>query len=1217
MFGAIVLFELRRRLKMLSTYVYGLVIGGIAIFISLASAGAFKSISTSAGSERVDANGALAVSGNETAIALLGLFTVAAVFGQAATQDFSHGTWMIVFTRKIKTSTYVLGRFVGAWLFASFIYLAIPLGLLAGALISKALLTFHVIDSALLGPFRLDVYVWPYVSSVLPMLFFSGAVFFALAAMTRQMAPVYVGVVVMVLGYNVLSTALGDVQYKTLAAVLDPFGFIPLEEITRYWTPVERNRQLVPLTGLLLVNRVLWTAVGAAILGFVVARFRTTVDEQKGKGPRSDDQATAKVSLPTTAPTPTTGGWVASALDGGWLLFREITRSPIYWSFVVAGLAMTSISIFFGSKALFGTPTLPVTWQVLELTGGTFSIFSLICITFYSGELVWRERDAGLADIVFATRVPGWVTYVSKVLGLFLVVASLEVVAAAATLLSQVGQGYFAIDFTQYAVELIGFGALKEVALCALAITVQVLVNQKYLGHGAMVLYFGLRIALQVLGVEEPLVRYGNEPGIAYSDMNHYGHWVGAALVFRTYWYGVATLLLLVGGVMAVRSRETGLTLRLAQARARMTGAWTLAVLGALAVSIGTGGFIFKRTHLDFPYQTSKDGERDQAAYEKTWRKAWLDKPQPRITDADVDFDVYPSEAEPRLHVKGTYTLTNKTDAPISELLVSLPSELRAEGHLGSTLHTLSVGTVTTPKQHDEVAGLFVFELTPPLAPGATTPLAFEMNFVSTALRHGSRLSTVVNNGTFFNNFSLPTLGYQPEAELSEDNTRKSYGLEPKERMAERDDVKGRQNSYLRRDSDLITLRSTVSTDADQTAVVPGTLKKEWTEGNRHFFAYEMDQPIVNFFSVLSARYEVRRDTWKRQPAVAGQDDEVKLEIYYQREHTTNLDRMMNGMKDALAYCSESFGPYQHHQARILEFPRYQSFAQSFPNTIPYSEAIGFIARVRDDDPDDLDYPYYVTAHEVAHQWWAHQVIGADVQGATMTSESMAQYSALMVMKKKYGEKKMRRFLKYELDRYLTGRVFERKKEKPLAKNENQQYIHYQKGSLAMYALQHFIGEDRVNAALKKYVEAVKFKGPPYTNSVELVAALRAETPPDYAYLIDDLFETITLYDNRAVSATMKQNAQGSWDVKVKVKAVKYRADEKGEQTELDFNDLIDVGALDDKGEALFVEPRRIAKGESEITFTVATKPARVGLDPLNMLVDRTSDDNTTVPGEE
>src|SRR6185437_5605301 len=138
------------------------------------------------------------------------------------------------------------------------------------------------------------------------------------------------------------------------------------------------------------------------------------------------------------------------------------------------------------------------------------------------------------------------------------------------------------------------------------------------------------------------------------------------------------------------------------------------------------------------------------------------------------------------------------------------------------------------------------------------------------------------------------------------------------------------------------------------------------------------------------------------------------------------------------------------------------------------------IAKVDDKDPKDIDYPYYVTAHEVAHQWWAHQVVGADVQGATMLSETLAQYSALMVMKHRYGDAKMKRFLKYELDAYLIGRATERKAEQPLYRNEDQPYIHYRKGSLAMYALQDYIGEDAVNRALASFVHKWAFRGPPY-----------------------------------------------------------------------------------------------------------------------------------------
>lgn len=231
-----------------------------------------------------------------------------------------------------------------------------------------------------------------------------------------------------------------------------------------------------------------------------------------------------------------------------------------------------------------------------------------------------------------------------------------------------------------------------------------------------------------------------------------------------------------------------------------------------------------------------------------------------------------------------------------------------------------------------------------------------------------------------------------------------------------------------------------------------------------------------------------------------------------------------------------------------------------------------------------------------------------------MTSETMSQYAALMVMKHRFGPMKMKRFLKFELDRYLAARAFESKKEVPLARVEQQLYIHYQKGSLVMYALQDFIGEERVNRALRRYVEKVRFQGPPYTGSSELLGFLREETPPEYQYLIEDLFENITLYDNRAVSAQVRQNDQGTWDVTLKVKSKKYRAGEKGEQTEVDFNDWMDVGALDERGEAIFLEKRRVTKGESEFTFTVPVKPAQVGIDPLNVLIDRTSTDNVTEP---
>jgi ABC-2 type transport system permease protein len=337
----------------------------------------------------------------------------------------------------------------------------------------------------------------------------------------------------------------------------------------------------------------------------------------------------------------------------------------------------------------------------------------------------------------------------------------------------------------------------------------------------------------------------------------------------------------------------------------------------------------------------------------------------------------------------------------------------------------------------------------------------------------------------------------------------------------------------------------------------------------------------------------------------------VPIEIYYQPGHEFNLDSMLAATQAALSYNSRRFGPYQYRQFRIIEFPRYASFAQSFPNTIPYSEAIGFIARVDPEDPKDIDYPYYVTAHEAAHQWWGHQVMGGDVQGGSMLVETLAQYSALMVMRDKVGPAKMRKFLAYELNRYLLGRATEQKKELPLSRVEDQAYIHYAKGSLAMYALADYLGEDRLNQAIRTFRDAHAFKGPPYPSSSELVADIRAVAPPEMQYLVDDLFERIVIYDNHAVSASAKPLAGGKYEVSVKVIAKKRVADELGKERDVALADLIDVGVLDAKGEPIVLERRRIDREQSTFTFTVDRKPAKAGIDPLNKLIDRKPDDNT------
>jgi ABC-2 type transport system permease protein len=456
----------------------------------------------------------------------------------------------------------------------------------------------------------------------------------------------------------------------------------------------------------------------------------------------------------------------------------------------------------------------------------------------------------------------------------------------------------------------------------------------------------------------------------------------------------------------------------------------------------------------------------------------------------------------------------------------------------------------------------------------------------------------VVQNGTFFDNRFLPGIGYNPEGELTDEAERDRRGLPPRPRARPIDDPHGLARNFVSRDADWIDFRVTLSTSPDQVALAPGRLEREWRQGGRRWFAYRMDVPMLNFYSFLSARYTVRRAKWK----------DVEIEVFHHPSHAYNVDRMIRAVQKSLDYYTQAFGPYQHRQVRIVEFPRYGDFAQSFAGTIPYSEGIGFIADVK---ADDIDYPFFVTGHEVAHQWWGHQVAPADVQGAAMLSETLSEYSALMVMEKQYGRGQIGRFLRHELDGYLQGRTGERLGEMPLALVENQQYIHYNKGALAMYALRDYVGEAAVNGALRAFLEETRNATGPYPTSRDLLRHLYAATPDTLDYLVEDLFETVTLWDLRATRAEGTELPDGRYEVRLTVSARKKRAGPLGDETEEPIDDFVEIGVFGrDEDEPIYLRKERFTGGDRTFRIVLDERPLRAGIDPLHKLIDRDLDDN-------
>ena len=270
----------------------------------------------------------------------------------------------------------------------------------------------------------------------------------------------------------------------------------------------------------------------------------------------------------------------------------------------------------------------------------------------------------------------------------------------------------------------------------------------------------------------------------------------------------------------------------------------------------------------------------------------------------------------------------------------------------------------------------------------------------------------------------------------------------------------------------------------------------------------------------------------------------------------------------------------------------------------------------KEEGDDKVDLAYFVTAHELAHQWWAHQVVGGNGQGATMFSEGLAEYSALTVLEKRYGREATQKFLRRELDGYLRGRGTERKKEVPLLYVENQPYIHYQKGSLCFYALRDYIGEQAMNSALHAFLDKWAFKAPPYPTSRDLLAEFDKVTPDSLKYVLKDLFEDMTFYDNKTDSATTTKRPDGAWNVHLVLRAKKMKGDSVGNTRDVPVADYMDVGIFDDHvagqklGEPLLVKKVHITQNVTALDFVVAKEPKRAGIDPYNKLIDRTPEDN-------
>ena len=1214
-------FELRFRFKSLSTYMYFLLWLAFS-FLNVASE-SFGPLGN--GNGKVLLNSAYANAFNDFGAALFGIIVIAAIFGTSILRDFQRDTYQILFTQPISKFAYLGGRWAGSFVTTVFAFSGMMLGTFLGTFAPWA-------DHTRIGPNHLWAYLHPFLSILVVQIFFIGSLFFAVSALTRKIFIVYLQGVALFMIYVIGLTVF--VATRSLerfwSSIFDPIGIILFNNVTRYWTVIEKNTLFVSwspalLNGVFLYNRLLWLGVGAVALISVWALFPMSVEaltarsqgRRAAKAKEQDLTETQPVrslvpgQLPPAHQSFTASTTFAQYLSLSRLRMRSIFRDIPFWALVALIVAFGINNGYFAGR-IAEQNVWPVTYLMVQAVEGSALLFLFIVAGLYAAELLWRERDNHFDGIHDALPMRESTDWFSRLTAIVVVELILLAFAMLIGMVMQTIAGYYHYEFLQYLKELYVVTFPQVLTFILLALFVQTVVSNKFVGYAILLGTFLLMPILYNFGWENTLYLVGQTPAYTYSDMNGYGHFVPALFWSITYWFAICALLGVISIAFARRGAEDSFRARTRLALQRAPRLIPAALLFAI-MALGAGSWYFYNAHVLNEYLDSKARRGIQADYERQFKK-YENLDQPKVTAVDATINIYPE----RRSFDGTVrmTLQNKTNQPIAQIHLTDQKQSVTNVQFDRAFHLVSAAL-----RHM----YSIYALDPPLAPGQTVTLSCNVGHQTRGFRDGNELPELAYNGTFFDSDYVPYIGYNTGIELDDPRRRREEHLPALEEMAHRGDpAHNINNVFFRGESDWVTYHTVVSTSADQIAVAPGYLQREWQDKGRRYFEYSMGSThILDFFSYISARYQSRKEIYH------GPNGDVALEVYYDPAHTYDIDDMLASSRAGLDYYQKTFSPYQFNQYRIFEFPRYRTFAQSFPNTIPYSEGIGFISRII--KPTDIDFTYFVTAHELGHQWWAHQLVGADAEGSNMMSESLAEYSALQVMAHKYGRDLMHRFLRHELDGYLRGRAGEVRHEPPLALVQREQYVWYQKGGQILYTLADYIGEDKLNLALHNFLMQYRYANAnnqvdandtgrasaqvnePYPDTRMLVDAIRAQTPPELQYLVDDGFNRIVLYDNKTVSATSQKTPDGKYKVTLEVEARKMQADGNGAETPMPLADYIEIGVFSgkkDQEKPLYLKKEKISEQKRTFVVVVDEKPTLAGIDPYNKLIDRNADDN-------
>jgi ABC-2 type transport system permease protein len=1114
------------------------------------------------------------------AIGLISLMTIFSITLQAAQsflKEYETKFDSIIFSSPISKFHYLASKFVTAFAIAIVSFGMFIVGMIVGHQMSW-------LQKSELGPFEIINYLWPYFVIVIPNIFLCLSILTSLAWVTRSKLFIYVGgllIYILYIAGSIFSNSPlfanaspSSAKAMSLAAKIDPFGLAAFLEQTRYWTSIEKNSQLVSLSGNFLFNRILWISVSLLLL-FVSYRLfsfrKTKTKKVKTSKVIQKETKVFSAAIPKNIEIKTFRHNLAVFKSNIKLDIYLILKGIPFLLIVLlfAGLLMIEISDEIDGGIRLAEKITDTALMITTIIDRLPFILILILL-FYSSELLNRSENSRFEMLENTAPYSQIIVLLSKLTALFIIPLIIIAISIFIGCGFQIMNANAPIEIGLY-LSLFYYIGFPLLLISILIIAIQTFIKNKYIGlaiSAFVCILFCTGIGEQ-LGISHPLFRFGNAFKTEYFDLNGFGKYTIPFHISMFYNFGLALVLLTLTGILWKRNASIVKTFR----RNSFNGIQKTILVFGIIIFIGFGSYLFYKTNIEYPYLTGDDQNNWSEKYESQFKK-YTNLAQPTIVSVKSKVDLFPEEN--RYKVKGTYELINNSEKPIDSLLLYIDRNSK-----------LTSVKIPNSKKLDDVSDFqhYWFRLEKPLIPQQKLKMNFSFESSWSPYKGHTAFNSIIENGSFMRiSRYFPLFGYQESNEISSKKERAKRHLKPQTPLKKLED-----KSKIK--YDFVDYDAVVSTSKNQTAIGVGDLIGSWKKDDRNYFHYKSNGKIPFRFAFSSADYQIQKTKYKG----------ISIEVFYDKRHSRNVEKLIQDVKNTLDYCQSNFGKYPYKTIRYAEVSAFADgfAATSYPSTVFMKENFGFYSDLKNKDKEDVINQ--LTAHELSHEWWGNSQISPEQkEGSWILTETLAQYTELMLYEKEHGLEKALETLKIHLDLYLSSRSYD--PETPLYKtNYDTPHLPYDKGMLVMHQLRILIGEEKVNLALKNFLNHYKYPNP-FPDSEDLLKEIYAVTDKKLYPKLDEMFKQIITYSSKIESVSSSKK-NGFYEVSFKAVSEKFKESATGERKQIPNDNKIDIGIYDENGKlSRFTFAIKNNKIEGKIKSKI--KPQRIVVDPYLMNID-------------